>query len=163
MSDGGRGAVTATAGSPVPDRVAPPRPRPEITLDNRFFWEGVDRHQLLVQRCRQCGHERHPPSPRCPACLCDGWEAVPYPLEAVVYSFTVVHRPAAAGFEPPYVVALLEWPSGVRFLTDLRGTEPADVAIGMPVTLRFEEVAPGYTLPVAYPAPGGSGGEGTGG
>lgn len=157
--------MTAPGGAPAPGPAGPAGPvrtRPEITLDNQFFWKGVDEHQLLVQRCSDCGHERHPPSPRCPACLCDSWQAVPYPLEAEVYSFTVVHRPAPAGFEPPYAVALLQWPSGIRFLTDLRGVEPSEVAIGMPVTLRFEEVEPGYTLPVAYPT-GEDAGEGAGG
>src|SRR4051794_32299277 len=40
-----------------------PRPRPPRNQDNAFFWEGVDRHELLIQRCTSCGKLRHPPRP----------------------------------------------------------------------------------------------------
>jgi len=29
-------------------------PRPGITHDNRFFWEGLTREKLLIQRCAAC-------------------------------------------------------------------------------------------------------------
>ena len=41
----------------------PPRPRPAITQDNAFFFEGARAHRLLIQRCASCGTLRHPPRP----------------------------------------------------------------------------------------------------
>src|SRR4051812_30819701 len=45
-----------------------PRPKPPRNQDNAFFWEGVDRHELLIQKCSSCGRLRHPPRPMCPNC-----------------------------------------------------------------------------------------------
>ncbi len=35
------------------------RPRPAVTHDNAFFWEGVERGELRIQRCASCGRLRH--------------------------------------------------------------------------------------------------------
>ncbi len=43
------------------------RPRPAITHDNAFFWEGVAAGELRIQRCQPCGRLRHPPGPMCPS------------------------------------------------------------------------------------------------
>ena len=123
---------------------------PELTLDNEFFWTGVAEGRLLIQRCDACGVERHPPSPRCPACLSPKWTAQPLDPRAEVYSYTVVHHPVPKGFTAPYVVALLQWPSGARIVTNLMDVDPADVTIGMPVEVRPVEVDD-VTLPLAYP------------
>jgi hypothetical protein len=45
----------------------PLRPRPAITPDSAFWWEGVRANELLIQRCVGCGRLRHPPGPACPA------------------------------------------------------------------------------------------------
>jgi len=45
-----------------------PHPRPGLTHDNRFFWEGVAQRKLLVQRCAGCRRLQHPPAPMCPSC-----------------------------------------------------------------------------------------------
>ena len=55
-------------------RPAPARPpvgapiRPAISRDTEFFWDGITRHELRIQRCSECGALRHPPGPVCPDC-----------------------------------------------------------------------------------------------
>jgi uncharacterized protein len=123
---------------------------PERTLDSEFFWQGIDRGEFLIQRCDSCGQDRHPPSPQCAHCHSTAWKAVSYPTTATVYSFTVVHSPALSGMPTPFVVVLLEWPTGIRFLTDLPEVQPSEVSVGMLVSLRFVEVEEGVTLPIGF-------------
>jgi uncharacterized OB-fold protein len=108
--------------------------------------------QLLIQQCDACGAQRHPPSPRCPNCLSPQWTAQPLDRRAEVYSYTVIHHPVPTGFTAPYVVVLLQWPSGARLVTNLMEVDPAEVRIGLPVELRMVPVDD-VTLPLAYPLP----------
>jgi uncharacterized protein len=124
---------------------------PELTLDNEFFWTGVAAGQLLAQQCDRCGEFRHPPSPRCPHCLAPEWTARELADTAELYTYTVVHHPVPKGFTAPYVVALLQWPNGVRLLTNVVDVDPADVSIGMQVRLTPTEVEPGVVLPIGRP------------
>ncbi|MFW0789540.1 bifunctional MaoC family dehydratase N-terminal/OB-fold nucleic acid binding domain-containing protein [Gordonia sp. CPCC 205333] len=54
-----------------------------------------------------------------------------------VYSFVVHHAPRVPGRELPFVVALVELDEGVRMLGQLRGVDPASVAIGDRVKAEF--------------------------
>jgi uncharacterized OB-fold protein len=75
---------------------------------------------------------------------------------AAVATFTVNHQPWIPGFDPPYVVAMVEideQPS-VRLTTNIVGCEPHDVCIGMPVQVRFEPHDDVW-IPLFEPAPPG--------
>ena len=51
------------------------RPSPRSSSgDDRYFWDGVAEHRLLIQRCAQCGTLRHPPSPMCGSCGSLEWD-----------------------------------------------------------------------------------------
>jgi uncharacterized OB-fold protein/acyl dehydratase len=128
------------------------RPRPGITHDSRFFWDGIQRGQLLIQRCSACGELRHPPGPMCPSCRSLEWDAVESSGRGSVYSFVVFHHPPIPPFEYPNPIALVELEEGVRIVANLVGIAPAEVKIGMPVLCRIEEVEAGYKLPQFHPA-----------
>lgn len=148
--------MTASGGAPAP---APRRPRPAVTADTAYFFEGAREHRLLVQRCDACGRLRHPPSPVCPECRSYEWEAVPVSGRGELYSYTVNHHPQVPPFEYPLLVGLVELEEGLRVVADLIGVEPADVRIGMPLEVEFVECDSDLTLPMFRPAPAG-GGEG---
>ena len=80
------------------------RPRPVVNDDNRFFWEGVERGELLIQRCSGCGELRHPPRPMCPSCHSLEWDAVRASGRGTVHSYVVPHHPRLPAFPEPYVV-----------------------------------------------------------
>ncbi len=130
----------------------PMRPRPALTHDNRFFFEGARDGKLLIQRCTNCGRLRHPPRPACAACRSFEWDTVTASGHGTVYSFVVNHYPQVPAFDYPLVVALVELDEGTRLIANLSGIEPADVRIGMPVVARFEAFDDELTLPVFYPA-----------
>lgn len=131
---------------PPADR--PRRPRPVINRDNAGFWEGVARHQLLIQRCLDCATPRFPWLPGCGACGSQRWEAFEASGAGTVFSYVVMHHPPFPAFDPPYAVALIELAEGVRMVSDITGVPYDKVRIGMPVELEFLRVDEELELPV---------------
>lgn len=115
-------------------------PRPGLTHDNRFFWEGVAAGKLLIQRCAGCGRLQHPPAPMCPACAGFAMEAIESSGRGVIHSFVVAHHPPVPPFEYPNVIVLVELAEGTRLVSRLVGVAPDDVRIGMAVAVEFETV-----------------------
>ena len=121
------------------------RPRPAITADNEFFWKGVEERKLLIQRCR-CGRLQHPPGPMCPECHSLEWDTVESSGRGVVYSFVVAHHPPIPPFEYPNVIVLVELEEGTRIVSNLLGTPPEEVEVGMPVQAEFVDLEEGRTF-----------------
>lgn len=136
--------------APAPHRETPPRPRPVVNRDNAGFWEGVRQHRLLIQRCTGCGTLRHPWLPGCNTCAGPDWDTVEASGEGAVYSYVVMHHPPFPAFTPPYAVALVELAEGVRMISNVVGTAPDKVRIGMPVRLAFQEYDDALVLPVFH-------------
>lgn len=130
----------------------PPKPRPPINRDNEFFFDGTRQHKLLIQRCSECGTLRHPPGPMCPQCHSLQWDTVESSGRGTVYSFVVNHYPQVPAFEYPLVVALIELEEGTRLVSNVVGVAPADVEVGMAVTLQWEDAGAGLVLPQFAPA-----------
>jgi uncharacterized OB-fold protein len=124
------------------------KPLPRIDAESRGWWEALARHELSVQRCRDCGTVRLPPRAVCPSCLSSSvaWELASG--LGTVYSFTVTRQNQAPGFreELPYVLAIVELEEGPRIMTNLMECAPDAVRIGMPVEVVFDDVAPEVTL-----------------
>jgi uncharacterized OB-fold protein/acyl dehydratase len=132
----------------------PKRPRPAITQDNAFFFEGATQGKLLIQRCASCGRLRHPPRPMCGACRSLEWDTVEASGRGVVYSFVVNHHPQVAAFDYPLVVALVELEEGTRLVSNILGVDPHEVHVGMPVEVEFVTFDEELTLPQFHPVPG---------
>ncbi len=126
---------------------------PRIDEESRGWWEALARHELHVQRCRDCGATRLPPRAVCPACLSSATEWVRASGRATVYSFTVTHQNQAPGFrdELPYVLAIVELAEGPRLMTNVVECAPDAVRIGMAVEVVFDDVTPEITLPKFRP------------
>lgn len=146
-----RPAPAAAAAAPAVLATKPRRPRPALSYDNAFYWEGVKRHELLIQRCADCQQLRHPPRPMCPHCQSLQWDTVPAGGRGTVHSFVVFHYPHFPGFEIPYVAAVIDLAEGTRVVTNLIGVVPEAVRIGMPVALEFVAVDEELTLPQFRP------------
>jgi uncharacterized OB-fold protein len=128
------------------------RPRPGVGRDNAFFWQGVQRGELLIQRCADCGRLRHPPSITCPLCRSFAADAVQASGRGTVYSYCMPHEPRLPGLELGYIVALVELEEGTRLVSNLVGVDAAEVRIGMAVEVAFVAVDPDLTLPMFRPA-----------
>ncbi len=109
----------------VPEDLDPDKlMRPSSSRDTKFFWDGINAHELRIQRrptgrcsirrCRRCGQEKDAP--------------VDYLVasgKGTVFSYVVHHAPKVPGRTLPFVIALVELEEGVRMLGELRGIDPA--------------------------------------
>jgi uncharacterized protein len=129
----------------------PLRPRPALTEDNAFFFDGARRGALLIQRCASCATLRHPPRPACAVCGSFEWDTVTASGRGTVYSYVVVHHPQVPAFDYPLPIAVVELEEGTRLVADLLGVAPGDVTIGMPVAVEFVAVDDELTLPLFRP------------
>jgi uncharacterized OB-fold protein len=111
------------------------------------FWQGCGAGELRYQRCESCGLSNFPPTEHCRQCLSAElrWERGGGVGE--IYSWTVVHRPVTAEFEPPYAPAIVTLDEGYQMLTNVVGVDPADLAIGLRVRVQFHAVGADVTLP----------------
>src|SRR2546427_7237886 len=81
---------------------------PRVTPDNEFFWTSGADGRLRFLRCKECGYYVHPPSPICPVDLSKDLQPAAVSGRGTVHAFTVNHQPWIPGFDPPYVVAIVE-------------------------------------------------------
>ncbi|MFH8494166.1 bifunctional MaoC family dehydratase N-terminal/OB-fold nucleic acid binding domain-containing protein [Streptomyces coeruleorubidus] len=141
----------------APDAPKERRPRPVVNRDNAGFWEGVARHELLIQRCTGCGTLRFPWLPGCNSCGCPEWDTVEAGGEGTVYSYVVMHHPPfpaftasdhAAAAAGPFAVGLIELAEGVRIISNVVGVPYDKVRVGMPVRLCFRQYDDELVLPV---------------
>ncbi len=126
-----------------------PLPRP--TALSAPHWEGCRQGELRVQRCRSCEAYVFIPQPACTRCLSEDLEWVRSSGRGSVYSFTVVHRPQRPEFEVPYTVAIVELEEGWHMLTNLVGSEPGELRIGLPVEVEFKAMSDEISLPMFRP------------
>jgi uncharacterized protein len=130
----------------------PPRPRPSLTADNRWWFEALREHELRIQRCGACGTLRHPPRPVCDRCGSLEWDSVVAEGTGSVYSFVVNHYPQVPAFEYPLPIGLIELREGTRLVADLVGVDQASIRIGLPVVVEFVDHDDELTLPAFRPA-----------
>ncbi len=128
----------------------PTRPLPEITPFSRPHWEGLARGEFLIQQCARCKALRHYPRPVCGACYSmeTGW--VKASGNAVVHSWTIAHHAYHPAFKAtvPYTLVTADLPEGVRLLARLFRASPSPLQIGMPLTIGYERIGDGASLPV---------------
>lgn len=124
------------------------RPKPGISDDNRFFWDGCDVHELRIQECQSCKKLQHPPAPVC--MHCHSFE-LSYKLatgKGELYSFVVMHHPHVPPFDNPNPIGLIELEEGVRIAAGLVGVEDTkSLKIGEKVEVEFHTYEGDLTLP----------------
>lgn len=128
----------------------PQRPLPWPDAETAPYWEAAKRRELVVQRCTACGTHRFYPRALCPACHAVSFDWVKTSGRGGVYSFTVVHRAPSASFagKIPYALAIVALDEGPHLLSEIVGTPPGEIAIGMRLEVDFQEIGDGAVLPV---------------
>jgi len=133
---------------------APSRSVPAITPEMAPFWEAARRHELVAQRCLECGTFRFPAREVCSRCLSRRaeWERVSG--RGRVFSVVVMHQANHPWFaaRTPYAAVVVELEEGARMLSSVVGAEPHAIRIGMPVEVTFDDVTPEVSLPLFRPA-----------
>ena len=147
-------AKKAAAATDAGAAARPPRPRPAITQDNAFWFEGARAHKLLIQHCTSCGTLRHPPLPACAVCGSLEWDTVESSGRGTLYSFVIVHYPQVPAFEYPLPIGLILLEEGTRVVANLEGIDHDAIEIGMALRAEFVDFDDDLSLPVFVPAAG---------
>ncbi|MFN7953106.1 MAG: OB-fold domain-containing protein [bacterium] len=130
----------------------PFRVLPAVDATNEHFWTSGARGVLAVLRCARCATWIHPPAPICPSC--SSRELAPQATSGrgTLVSYTINHQPWIPGFDPPYVIALVELDDqpGLRITSNLIGCALDSIEIGLPVEVCFDEYE-GVWIPLFRP------------
>ena len=118
-----------------------PRPAPTPTNISQPFWDGVNKHRLLLQRDPATGKCQFYPRAVNVYSGKQDTEWIEATGKGVLYSFTETLVPAR-GFEgkEPYLIATVELEEGVRLMSLLHNCSAADVRIGMRVRLCWDKI-----------------------
>ena len=109
-------------------------------------------YRLEGQRCSGCTALQFPPRLSCRRCGRTVLEPFELSGRGEVFSFTEVAQPPA-GFEGPYLVALVRLEEGILLTAQLTDVDAPDVQIGMPVemvTRRLRELGPEGLIVYGY-------------
>ena len=132
-------------------------PVPNPTEEMRPFWDGLQRGEFLLLRCKRCGAWRWP------VAGCREHPNDPY-LENLawtrasgggnVFAFTVQHAQHTPAFPVPYVYAAIELDEGPMMASNVVNCPPEAVYVGMLVRVVLRAITEHYTLPLFGPTPG---------
>lgn len=126
---------------PIPDEASKP------------FFDAAREHQLMIQQCTTCGSVIWPVKSRCDHCLAATVTWIPASGKGTLYSFTLMHQLYHPGFATsvPYNIAQVDLAEGLRILTNIVDCPNADLKIGMPLEVTFEDISEQITLPKFKP------------
>jgi uncharacterized OB-fold protein len=127
---------------------------PQITPETAEFWAGCKRHELLIQRCADCNAAQFYPRVFCTHCSGSTVHWVRASGRATLTSYTVVHRAVSQAYaaEVPYVVALVRLEEGPTMMSNVVGGSAANLKIGMPLAVVFDDWTEDVTVPKFRPA-----------
>ena len=135
----------------VSEPPAPHKPVPWPDSLSAPFWEAANRKELVIQRCQGCGRYHHPPVGVCTTCLSPDQRYVQVSGKGRINTFTITYQARQPAFQAiqPYTVALVELDEqeGLLLYSNIPGSAPGDISIGLPVSVDFEEIVPGIHIP----------------
>lgn len=125
------------------------KPRPPISMDNKPFWDGCRRHELLLPVCEECGKAHLPPGPVCPHCFSEQLHWKRASGKGHISTWVVVHKPWFPAFaaEIPYNVVQVELEEGPRLTTHVVDAKGHELAVGQAVEVVFHDVDADLTMP----------------
>jgi len=128
------------------------RPVPVISPETQFYWDGAAAGKLLLNECVGCDAAYFPPRPFCPTCGSRDVRVVEASGRGRLYSYVISHM-AAPGYEPPYVIAVVELAEGPRMVSNLMGcpADPDALPLDMALEVTFEDRGD-VTVPQFRPA-----------
>jgi hypothetical protein len=130
------------------------KPLPELTAENRPFWEACGEGRLSMQKCGACGHIRYPVSVICPECLSEQTKWVDLSGAGEVMARLVFHHVYHKAFaeDVPYNVVLVQLDEGPRMFSNVIGVPNDQVQVGMRVKVTFDSVTSDVAIPRFRPA-----------
>lgn len=114
------------------------------------YWEGCKRHELLLQKCGQCGAQQFYPRSICTGCSSSSLDWVEASGRGTVLSWTIVRHPVSEAYadDIPYVIALIKLQEGPTMMSQIIDCDPESVHSGMQVQVSFQDWTDEVSMPV---------------
>ena len=117
--------------------------RPAPSRINRFFqpyFDGLAESRILVPQCLKCNAKQFPPREVCGYCQGIDFDWANMPLEATIYTYTIVYRAFHPWFSErtPYGVVVGDLGDGIRILGACFDHDIERLACGGVVSAEFE-------------------------
>lgn len=127
--------------------------------DTRPFWDAAKEGRFLVKRCRSCGRAHYYPRPFCPHCWSGevDWEDASGRGTLYTYSIVRVNDLPPFNERVPYVAAIVDLDEGPRAMSNVVDHDEAELRIGMPLEVTFQDIGEDVTIPVFRPVGAGAG------
>ena len=126
---------------------------PQPTPETEAYWEGCRKHELLLQRCVQCGEAQFYPRILCTKCMSENLDWVKASGRGRVLTFTIVRRAVSEAYvaDVPYVVALVRLDEGPVMMSNVVQCNPETVIVGSRVEVLFEDWSDEVSIPQFRP------------
>ena len=115
----------------------------EYTLTADKYADALRNGKFLGLKCNTCQGYTAPPQKVCSQCHSEDMEVVELSRKGEIRSFTVIYTPAE-GFEPPYIVGLVELEEGPWVTLNIIDYDPekatVETLIGRKGTIDYKEV-----------------------
>lgn len=129
-----------------------PIPTPETAP----YWEACHNHQLLIQKCGDCGEHQFYPRIICAHCASTNVEWVEASGRGDVISYTVMHRAVSKAYDEASatILALIRLEEGVQMMSNIVACDADQTHTGMAVEVTFEDWSDEISVPMFRPANG---------
>ncbi len=116
------------------------RIHPELTPENKPFWTGGERGELMITHCDACDMAIHPAQVVCPSCLSSTSPRAARGTGTVL-ARTINRQQWSADMAVPFALAVVELDGepGVRITARVVETDPETVSIGDRLQVAFEQ------------------------
>ncbi len=122
---------------------------PVPNFEDSRFWSAARDHRLVLPQCRTCNHLWFPPYAACPRCLSQDLDWVDASGRGRLFGWTEIHARQFASYRypVPYMVALVELAEGPLMLSRLIDMEWAELRLGLPLEVVFDDLSSEVSLP----------------
>ena len=128
------------------------KPVPFVYDETRPFWDGTKKHELIIQKCNDCGKYQFYPRTQCSHCLSENIKWVKASGKGKLYSYTIAYRGSPVfSANGPYNIAMIEIEEGVRMPSSIVECKNEDLKCDMKVEVVFKDDGPEYAIPYFKP------------
>ena len=110
------------------------------------FWEAASQDKLVLKHCNSCGKAHWYPRAICPLCGSTDLDWVEASGRGTLYAFSPARRAT-----PQYTLAYVTLDEGPTLMTNIVGSEPEDLEVGMAVSVTFQAAEEGRMMPFFKP------------
>ena len=125
---------------------------PQITSDNKPFWDAAKQHELMAYKCQNCG-TYYSIVVDCVKCDTPKMDWVKVSGKGKIFTYVIYHQLYNPMWKDdiPYNAAWVELDEGSILLSNIVDCKNEDLYAGMPVEVVYDDITEEVTLPKFKP------------